>query len=263
MLIEELLTRAMRRSLCCAALLAVVVGSPAQAEDVAVKTSNQDCTIFADSPLKDNEVVTWSGSCVDEHAAGKGRLEWLVDDKLAGDYDGEMMEGRLHGTGLLRFEVEKGKGFDRFVGTFAMGKPEGEARYDANNGDFYVGGFQAGERHGMGYYRLVSGEEYHGEFENGQRHGLGFLIAENGDAYWGEFEKGELEGAGILVNNDGSEYQGRFANSLPDGPGTFVAANGDIYQGRFKAGNADGKFLVTKSDGSQVLETWKDGEKVQ
>ena len=249
-------------ALCILAASGVII-STAEAAEVSVKISNQDCSVYVDSPLKENETVSWSGSCLDGFTAGKGRLEWLVDSKLAGDYDGEMMEGRLNGSGLLRIQAEKGQGFDRLEGTFVMGQPEGEARFDAANGDFYVGGFQAGERHGLGYYRLVSGEEYQGDFQNGQRHGLGFLISENGDAYWGEFENGELQGAGVLVNNDGSEFHGRFSKSLPDGAGTYVSANGDVYQGMFKAGIADGKFLVTKSDGTQAFETWKDGEKIQ
>ena len=263
MFIEELLTRAMRRSLCCAALLAVVVGSPAQAEDVWVSTSNQDCQVLGDAALKDNEAVTWSGACRDGRATGSGRLEWIVDGKLSGDYDGEMSDGRFHGKGLMRFQVEKGKGFDRLEGTFAMGEPEGEARFDAANGDFYTGGFHKGERHGVGYYQLVTGEEYYGDFENGQRHGLGFLIDNDGNAFLGQFENGEAKGAGVVESSDGSKFQGQFAKSLPNGAGTYVAPNGDTYQGQFTDGKANGKVLVTKADGSQALEDWKDGEKVK
>lgn len=239
-----------------------VVGS-VQAEDVWVSTKNQDCSVLGDAPLKDNEAVTWSGSCVDGRATGIGRLEWLVDGKLFGDYDGAMVDGRFDGKGVLRLEVEKGKGFGRLEGTFVAGEPEGEARYEAANGDFYVGGFRKGERHGVGYYRLVTGEEYHGDFESGQRHGLGFLINGEGDAFLGQFENGEAKGSGLLESRDGSAFQGRFAKSIPDGAGTYVAPNGDIYQGQFKAGKAYGQVLVTRTDGTQVVEEWKDGEKVK
>ena len=235
----------------------------AQAEDVWVRIANQDCQVLSDAALKDNEAVTWSGSCADGRVAGTGRLEWLVDGKLTGDYDGAMSDGRFSGKGLMRLQVEKGKGFDRLDGTFAMGEPEGEARFDAANGDFYIGGFHKGERHGEGYYRLVTGEEYHGDFENGQRHGLGFLIDNDGNAFLGQFENGDAKGAGVLENSDGSAFQGQFAKSLPNGVGTYVAPNGDTYQGQFTAGKANGKVLVTKADGSQVIEDWKNGEKVK
>ncbi|MGI9511398.1 MAG: MORN repeat-containing protein [Anderseniella sp.] len=235
----------------------------AQAEDVWISTSNQECQVASDEALKENESVTWSGACRDGRATGSGRLEWFVDGKFSGDYDGEMSDGRFHGKGLMRFQVEKGKGFDRLEGTFAMGEPEGEARFDAANGDFYTGGFHKGERHGMGYYRLVTGEQYYGDFENGQRHGMGFLIDNDGNAFLGQFENGEAKGAGVVENSDGSKFQGEFAKSLPSGAGTYVAPNGDTYQGQFTAGKANGKVLVTKADGSQALEDWKDGEKVK
>ena len=95
----------------------------AQAEDVWVRIANQDCQVLSDAALKDNEAVTWSGSCADGRVAGTGRLEWLVDGKLTGDYDGAMSDGRFSGKGLMRRQVEKGKGFDRLDGTFAMGDP--------------------------------------------------------------------------------------------------------------------------------------------
>jgi hypothetical protein len=239
------------------------LAGPACAENVWLKTANQDCTVLGDAPLKSNEAVTWSGSCLDGHASGKGTLEWIVANKISGVYEGGMADGKLDGEGVLRLEVEKGKGFDRLQGTFVDGEPEGEARYDAANGDSYIGGFRKGERHGVGYYRLVTGEEYYGDFENGQRHGLGFLIDAEGNAYLGQFEKGVGRGAGVFEGADGSSFQGRFANGLPDAAGTYVAPNGDTYQGRFKAAKADGMFLVTKADGTQSVEEWKNGEKVK
>ncbi len=245
------------------AALACGLAAPALGEEVWVKTVNQDCTVAADEALKENEAVTWSGPCLDGRASGKGTLEWIVDNKISGVYDGGMEDGRLDGDGVLRLEIEKGQGFDRLEATFVAGLPEGDARYDAANGDHYEGGFQKGERHGLGYYKMVTGEEYFGDFENGQRHGVGFLIASNGDAYVGQFEKGVAKGAGVFEGEDGSKFQGLFAGGLPDGPGTYVAPNGDVYQGKFKAGKAYGKLLVTKADGSQAVEEWKDGEKVK
>lgn len=241
-------------------VMLVPLGS-AQAEDFWVNTKNQDCSVLSDAPLKDNEAVTWSGSCAGGHTTGTGRLEWVVDGKLTGDYDGEMSDGRFNGKGVMRLQVEKDKGFDRLDGNFAKGEPEGEARYDAANGDFYIGGFHKGERHGVGYYRLVSGEEYHGDFENGQRHGLGFQIDKDGNAFLGQFENGDANGSGVLENSDGSAFMGQFAKSLPNGAGTYIAPNGDSYQGQFNAGKANGKVLITKADGSQIIEDWQNGEK--
>ena len=243
--------------------VALGLSAPAHAQEVWVKTSNQDCEIASDATLKENEAVSWSGSCHDGRASGSGRLEWKVDGTLTGDYDGAMSDGRFNGEGVIRIQLEPGQGFDRLEGTFVKGKPEGEARYDAANGDYYVGDFHNGQRHGLGYYRLVSGEEYHGDFRNGERHGVGLLIDAAGTAFLGQFENGHAKGSGILENSDGSKYQGQFDNSLPHGMGTFVAPNGDSYQGHFTAGKANGKVLVTKADGTQMIEDWANGEKVK
>lgn len=249
-------------SLSCLGLAAGLVG-PAHAEDIWVKTSNQDCTVLADAPLKDNEAVTWSGSCPDGRASGVGTLEWIVDGKIAGYYEGGMADGTLNGEGVLRREVEKENGFDRLQATFVAGEAEGEARYDAPNGDYFVGEVKNGERDGLGYYRELAGVEYYGDFENDEQNGIGVLTDAEGNAYFGQFEQGAGKGAGVYEAADGSSFLGQFADSEPNGAGTFVAPNGDIYQGQFKAGKADGMVLVTKADGSQSVEEWKDGEKVQ
>jgi hypothetical protein len=243
--------------------IAVGLVGPVNAEEIWVKTANQDCTVHGDEALKSNEMVTWSGSCKDGRASGVGKMEWIVDNKLSGIYEGKMAGGKLEGEGILRLEVEKGKGFDRLEGTFVAGEPEGEARYEAANGDSYVGGFKNGERHGTGYYKLVNGEEYYGDFVNGQREGIGFLIDSEANVYIGQFEKNQASGAGTFEGNDGSSYQGKFKDNLPEGAGTYLAVNGDTHQGSFKAGKANGTFLVTKANGDQAVEEQKNGELVK
>ena len=53
---------------------------------------------------------------------------------------------------------------------------------------------------------------------------------------------------------------GQYEDGAPNGPGTYIAPNGDAYQGVFVDGKAEGMILVTRVDGSQSVETWKDGE---
>lgn len=245
-------------------IFATIFAVSANADEIWVKTANQECSVLSDKKLGDKQAVTWFGSCSNGRATGSGKLEWIVDGKIRGTFEGEMDDGRLDGDGVMRVELEKGKGFDRLAGHFVDGQLEGDARYDAANGDFYEGGFKSGQRHGVGYYKMVSGEEYFGDFENGQRHGVGFLISANGDAYLGQFKNGLVAGQGVFEGGDGSKYQGMFSNGVPDGPGTLVAPNGDVYQGRFSKGKGNGAFLVTrKSDGTQTNETWKNGELVE
>jgi len=54
-----------------------------------------------------------------------------------------------------------------------------------------------------------------------------------------------------------------FANGKPNGAGTAIDVAGNIYQGRFVDGKAEGKILVTMEDGTQSIETWENGEKVE
>ena len=56
---------------------------------------------------------------------------------------------------------------------------------------------------------------------------------------------------------------GQYEGGAPNGPGTFIAPNGDVYQGVFVNGKAEGMILVTRTDGSQSVETWTNGEKRQ
>ena len=235
----------------------------ATAEEVWVTVANQDCQVDAGVPVEDGELVTWSGSCQDGRAIGLGVLQWSIDGRTVAFYEGGMLDGRLEGEGVLRMETERGDGFHRLAATFVSGEAEGDARYDAPNGDSYEGGFKNGERHGIGYYKTASGEEYFGDFEAGLRHGSGYLVAADGDVYQGGFKNNTPDGAGVFDGGDGTRYYGMFANGLPDGPGTHIEPNGDIYQGTFKAGKIDGVVLVTKSDGSQSVEQWNEGQKVK
>jgi hypothetical protein len=113
------------------------------------------------------------------------------------------------------------------------------------------------------YYETEEKELYFGEVENGKRHGSGTLLMPSDDVYVGEFEDGEPSGAGLFDGADGSAFIGMFSNGVPNGAGTALDAAGTTYQGHFVDGKADGKILVTMEDGTQSIETWKNGEKVE
>ena len=85
----------------------------------------------------------------------------------------------------------------------------------------------------------------------------------NEDAYFDDFENGSTSGPGVLETADGRTYMGLFSDGLPNAPGTAVDAEGTVFQGAFVGGKPDGIILVTRSDGGQTTETWKNGEKVE
>jgi len=84
----------------------------------------------------------------------------------------------------------------------------------------------------------------------------------NGDLYFGQFANNLPEGTGSLQRTNGSFYQGEFLEGLAGGFGTYVDIDDVVYQGHFVNGKADGKFLVTQTDGSTGLQTWRNDERV-
>lgn len=76
-----------------------------------ITATNQPCKIWNPEP-QSNESVTWSGSCKDGFASGKGILHWTEDGNPDVEFDGEYANGKRNGFGVLitpdgqRFEGE-------------------------------------------------------------------------------------------------------------------------------------------------------------
>ena len=249
------------------------------------KDPDTGCEIGAKEAPTENDIVSWTGACVGGKAAGEGTLIWMKGDVLHGRYEGGMANGRLHGVGVVLIKAESGEGYDRARSTFVNGEAEGRATFVGANGDYYEGQVRNSKRHGQGMFSdakgniykgrfvdglpegrghsaAIDGEEYLGDFVKGKRHGRGLLIETNGNIYIGEFKDGLASGAGRLESDNGLLI-GRFADNEPNGPGTFTDGEGTVYQGQFARGKANGQFLVTKADGTQATQTFKDGEKVE
>lgn len=238
----------------------------------------------ADAPQPD-EVVSWSGDCLDGKASGRGIGTWTDADGLVARLDGTMRAGKAHGLADLTLREENGA-YLRYLGLFEDGLPSGEATVVnsagyrlrgevldgmshlrgtiiAPDGSMVRGEFRDEEVVGPAFaYIDRDGETYFGEVLDGLRHGHGVLMMPNEDLYIGEFEAGEAAGYGTFFADSG-EFVGVFADSAPNGPGSFVGADGRTLQGRFVDGKPDGIVLVTEADGTQSTETWADGEKVE
>ncbi len=95
---------------------------------------------------------------------------------------------------------------------------------------------------------------------------LKFRSKETGgfDAYLGNFKEGKPMGNGIYDSSQGWRFQGWFDGAFDSGEGTLkVEKDNAVVRGKFKDGKPDGMVLVTKDDGTQLTETWKNGEKRQ
>ena len=99
---------------------------------------NQPCQLWDASGVSGDEVVTWSGACVDGKASGQGRAVWRTP-------------GGVHVS----------------EGSFRDGKKYGHGTYAWPDGDRYEGEYRNGRPHGSGVYATASGDRYEGNWTNG------------------------------------------------------------------------------------------------
>lgn len=259
---------------------------PAMAEDYWIKTSSQNCEIWSDRAISEDDRITWTGDCVDGKTNGSGLLIWTQNGKIHARYQGKMAGGKMQGKGVLVEPAASGSGFDVVAGAFEDGVLNGRATYKSAEGAIFMGSFKDNQIHGDALWIEPDGSSFAGEFVNGaaqgtgssisadgefyqgdfvsnDRHGHGTVIFPDGGKYTGEFRQDEMTGLARYDDPSGDHYIGSFSNGAPDGPGLFVSAAGDTYQGVFKMGQLDGQVLVTRKDGSQMVETWENGEKKQ
>ena len=90
---------------------------------------NQPCQVHNPNPLSD-ELVTWSGGCVDGKASGEGRLFWRSS---AGEdvYEGEFRDGKIHGRGNILYANG-----NRYEGEFRNGEMISLETFDFANGNY-------------------------------------------------------------------------------------------------------------------------------
>ncbi|MEP4485477.1 MAG: hypothetical protein ABJ013_07605 [Halioglobus sp.] len=251
------------------------------------------CQVWSYGDAADKETVSWSGGCEAGKAAGRGVLVVSDPAGLLAVYDGEMSGGHGNGFASLRFRNDDSGGYDTYLGRFETSLPQGRGIFESSegwrlegefagsfetgSGTLYVksggpqkdavirGSFKDGELTGpaFAFYELENGEIYFGDIEEQKRQGTGTLIHPNDDTYIGDFEDGVASGYGVYEGADGDATIGEFENGAPTGAATYIAVNGDRYQGIFQDGVPEGMVLITKADGTQIVETWKNGEKQQ
>ena len=91
-------------------------------------------------------------------------------DREEAKYEGQHMDGRPHGRGVLTFANG-----DRYVGEFADGEIRGRGTMYLANGDVYGGDgeFDSQGFQGCGLYVRANGDRYLGQFRDGRFHGRG------------------------------------------------------------------------------------------
>jgi hypothetical protein len=164
----------------------------------------KDCFVWNRAPGKD-EIATWSGTCVNQRAEGKGVLVWRSGGAQQ-RYEGEMHDGRLSGSGTYVYAP----------------------------GVTYQGGFKDDDFDGKGTL-TEQGARYEGAFKAGRKNGHGLLTTTDGDRYDGEFADDKMTGRGTLVLSDGRKYEGLLQDGKPNGQGTLTDPSG-TYTGIWQNG---------------------------
>jgi hypothetical protein len=144
--------------------------------------------------------------------------------------------GKLKGIGRIIYD-----NFDRYVGEFKDGKPDGKGwlskNFDKNvyvgifvRGKFvkgllkwskitYIGEFKNYLLNGQAKIEYLEGEEYTGEVKDSMRHGHGIFRDKEGTTYEGIWERDFLMGQGSSVDRDGVKYKGEFWFGKRNGQG--------------------------------------------
>ena len=172
--------------------------------------NNPSCSVWNAYPGP-NVTVTWSGTCVDGKARGRGAQVWrYLEDRewKAEKYTGEMKDGKRTGRGVVVWA----------------------------DGERYEGDFRDGKRTGHGVYVWANGNTYDGEWKDGKGHGHGVKVwgpnsKSAGDRYEGNWKDGKPHGRGVYVWGPdskfaGDKYEGDFKEGMQHGRGVFVFANG-------------------------------------
>ena len=123
----------------------------------------------------------------------KGLTKFLV----AGKYEGEWKDGKMHGQGTMIYSDG-----GNYKGEWKDGNKHGQGTVILFDGDKYEVEWKDGKMHGQGTNITPSGHKYEGEWKNGNKHGQGTYIYPNGDKYEVEWKDGECRETGRFIEKN-------------------------------------------------------------
>jgi hypothetical protein len=182
---------------------------------------------------------------------------------LGGTYVGEMVNGKPHGNGNLKYQADDPLGRLVYDGQWLNGLQHGRGTLDLAGGGRYNGEWRAGKYNGRGTADFADGSRYVGEFREGQFEGEGTASYLDGSRYIGEWRAHSYHGKGTLYWADGQRLDGYWSYGRPT-RGTWYYADGTRYEGEFgwldDAITFHGKGTIYYHDGSRLDGNWTNGE---
>lgn len=240
----------------CMILLVLTATSVRADEQSQSLIGEVNCRVVNPDP-RENERITWSGTCKDGYADGVGVLQWYINDKTVSRFDGHLEHGLPNGVGEYLY-IDK----SRYEGEFLEGKKNGQGTLISPFGDKISGKFENNNPVGVIDIKFKNGAAYSGELNiNQQADGKGKLTYNDGASYTGYFKNGRRNGEGNMTYNDGVRYVGTFVNNKREGRGVCTYVDGGIYDGDWKDDMRDGDGYIKYSDGSQYEGDFKKNDR--
>ncbi len=186
-------------------LLAIVSSCSDQAAKPAwISDLKTGCKVWNQYP-QNFESISWSGSCTNELAQGKGVLQWYEGGGRHGNrYEGELKDGKANGRGVYTWLG------GRYEGEFKDGNWNGKGVLTNSHSNF-EGEFKDGKFDGAGAYTWNDRYHYEGQWKDGKKNGRGVMTFVGGGRYEGEFKDDKANGSGIYAGA-GEKYSGTWAN---------------------------------------------------
>ncbi|MBA3721736.1 MAG: hypothetical protein H0W88_04980 [Parachlamydiaceae bacterium] len=157
-----------------------------------------------------------------------------------GSYIGELLDGKPHGKGSVKFEN------GTYTGEFANGEFCGEGEYIIND-IHYKGTFKVGN-HFLGVAEYKDGKKIEGEFFDGDANGYCVVKNKNGSTFEGIFKAGNRNGKGTYTSST-ITYEGYYLNDKQHGEAILTHVNNFVYKGMFIEDQMTGKGIKTYTIG--------------
>ncbi|XP_077997959.1 alsin-like isoform X2 [Glandiceps talaboti] len=214
--------------------------------------------------------ATYEGMWLSGKPHGKGTMLWPDGSK----YTGKFVHGLQQGNGIYTIpSPEQGKADFMYDGQWLEGKMHGAGILRYHNGNIYEGYFKENQRHGQGMLRSgsltsASPSVYIGEWTNDKHYGYGVVDDINrGEKYMGMWQDDYRHGNGLVVTLDGVYYEGTFSHNKLTGVGLLITEDGTSYEGELATGpTLNGKGVLRLPNGDYIDGTfngiWGDGVKV-
>lgn len=103
-----------------------------------VADEKNGCLVWSEE-YSPTDRIQWNGGCKGGYADGQGVLKWYEEEKLTATYTGQMLRGRITGTG--KFVIND---FATYRGYFLNGVLNGKGAVYFNNGGKTIGNFDHG-----------------------------------------------------------------------------------------------------------------------